>query len=300
MPDLLPPLRYDRGPTFPTGLFERRTRAVFPKVAEGWPEVGRIGLPISKEYKAAALASGARQEDFGRLSIERRQAILPTMQGFVPFVAQKQISPLRIEMIPTTSFGASLKNLLTPNGWKGVRSKVYSTASHICQVCGTAHGPVECHEVWEYHTPPNEETWGVQTLKAMLCLCADCHEMFHPGLANLRGRSEEVAARTCTVNCWTPQEHRQFLKWSNALHAYRSRFDWLLDISEFPTLGMLEIDPRWSVDEERQCLTTENGKLGTVRTALLGIQWALDDAGYEALDAQSYRDETKRAPRKSA
>lgn len=300
MPDLFPPLRYDRGPAFPASLFERRTRTVLSSLGPGWPETGRMGLPIGKEHRPVALASGARQEEFGRVSIERKQAVLPTMQGFVPLIAQKEFAPLRIEMIPQTAFGASLKNLLTPNAWKAVRTRAYAAAGHVCQVCGSAHGAVECHEVWEYHTPASEEVWGVQTLKALLCLCKDCHAMFHPGLANLSGKSAEVAERTRLVNAWSISEYQQFSRWCNALHAFRSKFDWLLDLSEIPQLGTLEIDPKWSVDEDRQCLSFHNGKLGIVRTALLGSTWVREGVGYEPLSPESYRDDAKRPARKSA
>lgn len=300
MPDLLPPLRYDRGPTFPHGLFERRTRTVFSKLGPGWPEPGRIGLPIAREFRKAAIESGAREEEFGKVSIERRQAVLPTMQGFVPLIAQKEFTPLRIEMIPRTSFGGNLANLLSERAWKGVRTRAYAAAGHTCQVCGMAGGAVECHEIWEYHTPASEETWGVQTLKGLLCLCDECHEMFHPGLASLKGRTREVTERTRLVNAWSEQEHAQFSKWCNALHAFRSRFDWLIDLSEMPQLGMLEISSDWWVDEERGCLTRDNGKLGVNRTAILGAQWVLGEVGYEALDAVSYRQDAKRNARKSA
>lgn len=300
MPDLFPPLRYDRGPAFPASLFERRTRTVLSKVGPGWPEPGRMGLPIPKEYRATAIQGGARAEEFGKVSIERKQAVLPTMQGFVPLIAQKEFAPLRIETIPQGSFGASLKNILTEGAWKAIRTRAYAAAGHVCQVCGSGHSAVECHEVWEYHTPASEETWGVQTLKALLCVCPDCHAMFHPGLANMRGKSAEVAERTRLVNAWSESEYQQFSRWCNALHAFRGKFDWLLDLSELPQLGMLDISETWSIDEERQCLSFRNGKLGVVRTALLGAPWVRGAVGYEALDPASYRAETKRPARKSA
>ena len=300
MPDLFPPLRYDRGPGFPAALFERRTRTKLSRLGAGWPDRGRMGLPIGKEFRAPALASGARQEEYGKLSIERIQAVQDVMQGFVPLIAQKSFLPLRIEMIPSSSFGSSLKNLLTEAAWKSIRTRTYAAHGHVCQICGDGGSAVECHEVWEYHTPASQETWGVQSLKALLCVCEECHEMFHPGLAGMRGRTQAVAERTRLVNAWSDAEYGQFSKWCNALHAFRSRYDWLLDLSEMPHLGMLEVSPSWQVDEARGCLWRDNGRLGKARTALLGAQWAIGGVGYEALDPGSYRADAKRPARKSA
>jgi hypothetical protein len=61
------------------------------------------------------------------------------------------------ELIPETSWGASLANLLTTSSWAALRNQVIEQNHRVCELCGLQINALEAHEVWEYAFPPDDE-----------------------------------------------------------------------------------------------------------------------------------------------
>ncbi len=103
-------------------VFRARTRTFLPKCRGApWPGPGMIGLVVPESGKPALVARGALIDAYKRLAIPRSEAIKDEWQPFVPLIARRNFVPLMAEMIPESSFGASLTNLLTEPAWKEIR-----------------------------------------------------------------------------------------------------------------------------------------------------------------------------------
>ncbi|MGX1501215.1 hypothetical protein ACSSV1_006284 [Labrenzia sp. MBR-25] len=168
-------------------------------------ETLEVNLPIRTAEQADAQEAGAQVENESALIDLRTVDKIPTeLDHFLPHFAKSEIQPLMIDMIPETSFGASLANILTQGSWNALRLETAARSGGCCQICGDKPQSIECHELWEYHTPKRRDaisdTRGVQTLVALLSLCKACHRMFHPGRAEAHGQSDEVWERIAWAN----------------------------------------------------------------------------------------------------
>jgi hypothetical protein len=257
-----------------SSLFAAKTRSVLPRsFGSAFPGPGKIGLNIARgdHHKVNELES-AELWEYGRVSVSRRDIVRDDLQPFAPLIARKHFIPFHVDMIPSTSFGASLANILTQDSWKAVRKTAFANAGYSCQICGEANGPVEGHEVWQFHDQFSDKRgWGIQSLETILCLCGECHEMFHPGLANIRGRSDAIIERTKTINGWTSQEYNLTCEYSNERHQVRNRRNWALDLTKAGIAFELVIKPGWS--RNRDGILSAKTKYGPSETILMGVRY---------------------------
>src|SRR5690606_23658509 len=121
------------------------------------------------------------------------RVLLEPLDPFLPQIARKRIVPNVVDLIPETSWCASLANLLTAKAWGLLRDATLSAAGG-CEDCGSADN-LECHEVWSY-----DEAKGVQKLEALKAVCSACHETYHLGLASTRNRYSIAFARLVLIN----------------------------------------------------------------------------------------------------
>lgn len=242
--DAMPGVRRpDTGPL--SQIHAGRIRTLLPRGFGGeWPGPGYIGLNVPRPLRAQALALGAGHDEYQRFFVARSQAVDPKWQPFLPLIARKHFKPLCVDMIPESSFGASLKNLLTEASWNEARRSPYQAAGTVCLCCGEGSGALQCHEVWDFDDRPTDDGWQTQSLKGLLAVCAPCHLMFHPGLANIRGLSEDIQKRVQAINVWSVADYNLHARHANRMHAIRGRVSWRLDFSGF-RLPELEIDPKW-------------------------------------------------------
>lgn len=229
-----------------------------------------IGIPSDLVHPDARLRG---PDNFGRFCLPRVEIVKDEWQPFAPFVARKHFIPLHVDMIPSSSWGASLSNLLTPDCWKQIRRVAFRRARYVCEICGQINGPVECHELWAFDDQRTVDGWNTQRLQSLLCLCHDCHEMFHPGLANINGRGQEVAERMMTINAWTDEEHGIAVNHMNRKFEQRSRKAWMLDLSILPGDTILAIKPGWRAGPTAEVL--ENRERNS-RTKIAGVRFRLD------------------------
>jgi hypothetical protein len=274
---------YDAPIPLPEGLFEPKRRTVLPRLGDAWPEPGRIGLPVSRLDHAAAQSLGARIEEDGRASALRKYAVSDLLQPIVPLIAKKDFAPLRVETIPASSWAASLQNLLAPEVWKRFERQAAEDAGRVCDLCGSGRGRQECHEVWTYHAPARSYEPGIQRLDGLMCLCVECHEIFHPGLAIARGHRNEIIQRLCLLNAWSELDYRRYAEWGNALSKARSAIEWELDLTPFAQLGPFEVGPGWRLDLKDNSLVsiTERSPDRYHRARIVGVKWSIGDyVGY--------------------
>lgn len=151
--------------------------------------------------------------------------------------------PLKVELVPSTSWGANLRKALPKSAWDKLRKITYRLADYRCEICGgvgTKH-PVECHEVWEYEDidPLNlREGPYTQKLVRLIALCPSCHEVKHFGLASVRGHDRRAFHHLIQVNGWGPEQAHQHLADSQQMWHLRSSVRWKLDLSWLADQGV--------------------------------------------------------------
>lgn len=263
-----------------------------PRALNGWPPPpsgepsGPVPLPVPDPERQDAIARGARRGPGGALLVDEG-ADLARFTRWLPFYARPLIEPLNVDLIPATSFGGSLASLLTRESWDTLRQATLSRHGRLCRICGTnAHRTsTECHEVWRYYRGHDRRA-GVQRLLGLLPVCRSCHEMFHLGLANIRGRSEIASRRLMWANRWSAAEMESYGKSLMRTWSDRSRISWDLDLSVVARHGPLRVK-----GGKTGCAIQENGDVTyrdfegkAMRTRVLGAAFghARQTPGYVA------------------
>ncbi len=191
------------------------------------------------------------------------------------------------DLIPQTSWGSSLANLLTGASWNALRRPLIAANHNVCELCGRQHDTLDAHEVWSYEFPGAED-WaqrhdpkltvcGTQHLVGLMAICKTCHECFHTGLANARGRLDEVLERIAGLNNWSMEEAIEYYKATGTRWERASEIHWILDLSrvEHPDGGVIVKSP-WEVSTEDPRFVTAPSRVEgepDMFTALLGVRW---------------------------
>jgi hypothetical protein len=196
------------------------------------------------------------------------------------FYDRATMPPIVPDLIPFSSWGSSLANLLTSDSWAEIRRPLLQKTGSKCQLCGTrpTRRSPDCHEVWAYSEPPgwaSERQVGVQRLIGIVAVCELCHEMFHLGLARVRGRDGIAGDRLRAFNQWSGQELAVYNKASSNLGFRRSRRRWLLDLS-LVTLGGFSLtvnSRRWTLHEGSELTSIHRDTQGDAWTAMVGASY---------------------------
>ena len=164
------------------------------------------------------------------------------------------------DLIPSTSWGSSLAQLLTKKSWDGYRLPLIAANHAICQLCGAApNRSLDVHEVWSYSYPSEdlmarrkkEIIFGVQTLEGLMGLCHECHECFHLGYANKIGRLPIALDRLAALNGWSKDQVLEYYEFIFKRWHFNSEFFWALDIAKLPHPdGGLTIKNGWVIHPE--------------------------------------------------
>jgi hypothetical protein len=142
---------------------------------------------------------------------------------------------LTVEMVPSTSWGASLAKALRGKRWDIVRRETYRRAGYRCEVCGGIgpRHPVEAHEIWTYDADA-----GTQRLTVMVALCPACHNVKHIGQAFNLGYGDVALAHLAAVNGWTPDDANAYVDAAFEQWAERSAREWTLDLAALAAYGI--------------------------------------------------------------
>jgi hypothetical protein len=146
------------------------------------------------------------------------------------------------DLIPDTSWGSSLANLLVASSWNALRTPLIQNNHEACEICGGRGSSLDVHEIWEYFLPqdwqhelsslPDDQMiFGVQKLTALWPVCRECHECFHLGLANVRGRIQIVLRRLAAINLWSADTVNRYVDVIHDRFDFHNKFLWALDLS---------------------------------------------------------------------
>lgn len=190
------------------------------------------------------------------------------------------------DLIPSTSWGSSLANLLTPKAWNALRMPVIERNNGVCQFCGDYVGKsLEIHEVWRYTEPPSQDYldslgerevyFGTQRLTGFVGVCKSCHACFHLGLANVQGRLEQVMYRLSMINGWTSDEANEYLNTVMSRHEWLSEIYWAIDLSWLKDQvgeGLL-VSSTWKRMEDGSPVLLRDSSYGQSVSVITGCPW---------------------------
>jgi hypothetical protein len=208
------------------------------------------------------LGVGCRRAESGWWAPRARDFPFEALERVLPRYARRSVVPEIVDLIPATSWHASLANLLTKTSWDLLRNEAGEKAGG-CEECGVKTG-IECHEAWSY-----DERTGVQTLVRLRALCTSCHETCHLGFARLRGRFEIAFGRLCRINRIRDDERRAYLAEIEGRFMRRSRRAWALDLGMLAGRRLSLTGTMVRVDEDVVAGPTRGG--GVVEVPLLGV-----------------------------
>lgn len=163
---------------------------------------------------------------------------LPAFEEWLPRKWQHRGTPpvpvLLPDMLPTTTWEANLRTLLSEPEWDRLRKFCYQAAGNTCVACGSRGEPhVEAHEAWRF-----DEKTGVQSLRGLLCLCPTCHKAKHLGFANRIGRLPQVLDRLMWLNDWDEATLARELEKVETRQEELSQRTWTLDLSFLKSYGV--------------------------------------------------------------
>lgn len=191
------------------------------------------------------------------------------------------------DMIPSTSWGSSLANLLTKKSWDSLRHPIIERNHGTCEYCGDYVGPsLEIHELWGYSQPPSDDFlanldegqtyFGRQTLEGLAGVCKSCHACFHLGLANVQGRLDRVLYRMSQINGWSEAQMEEYLRAVSNRHEWLSEIYWSLDLSWLHGRGVegLIVSSSWKpIAEEPRILMRKGASYGDSVAIVTGFPW---------------------------
>lgn len=256
----------------PEHLFNPRRITSTDEIDDRFWVNDRIPLLTDDASLSKILISGGAEIDEAGPHIRRGAQIdFTVLNSYLPFVAKQIIVPILGDLIPLSSFGSNLSNLLTRVSWEELRQEIFKKTAFHCEICGTSQH-LECHELWEYHEPLPEYYdkggCGVQRLIRLMCLCRLCHETHHLGLASIKGRSGVVGDRIRAYNRWSKAEFFDYCDFINERSDRRTDYNWVLDVSSLAK-ELLIVDDRWNLQPDG--FLSRQTRTGLSETMILGI-----------------------------
>lgn len=260
----------------PPALFAPRRIASTAELDRRFFPGGRIPLLISRTTTLSATRlrwAGAERD--GHYFFVRQGAPIDfeVLDKLLPFAARQTITPVLGDLIPPTSWGSNLHNLLIRSSWDDLRRRTFLKTGFRCETCGTDRN-LECHELWEYHEPLPEylakHACGVQRLIRLMELCDDCHETHHLGLAEQRGRGPIAFGRIGAYNRWTVAELDQYRDFLIARYERRCQCFWAIDISCVAGTPLV-VSKKWRLEDDGFLSVTT--KTSPSQTLILGAGW---------------------------
>lgn len=191
------------------------------------------------------LRSTGAFEHLGAWRIPHQEGLeLRRLKPWLPVVAQPTIVPRIGELIPASSWGSSLANLMSHRDWEALRRREFVRTSGRCQLCGSARQS-ELHEEWRYEDPARTSTFGKQVLERLIVVCQPCHHTHHLGLAQSRGFLSAAQNRMARLNRLTLKESNIVVGALFARYEARSKVFWDLDVT-VAALPAIKLRVGWS------------------------------------------------------
>lgn len=204
------------------------------------------------------------------------------------------------DLIPSTSWGSSLANLLKASQWQEMRLEAIARAGHCCELCGVdeREGSLEGHEMWSYRAPtaPEDGEVGLQSLNDVIAVCKECHGCFHLGFAQVRGIEKVVLARLQRLNGWSDQTLKKYEKNVWGRWDRFSQTNWILNLNGWSVgEGFVLKSGPVRVEGSEFALQTKNDTI----TGIVGAKYRLANETEWSFHACEDTDEAISRPRQS-
>lgn len=165
---------------------------------------------------------------------------------YIPYGFREDLEPIKIDLIPKTSWGASLAGSLTQESWSKIRKPFIAKHGNRCQICGqrgkklsNSIKDVDTHEIWEY-TPLNSNE-KIQKLTGFISLCSSCHLMFHLGFAKVSNNYDKTIKRLQKLEKLNDSEVKYRVDNIFNLWEERSKHHWKIDITLLKECGINDL-----------------------------------------------------------
>lgn len=231
----------------------------------------------------------------------------------LPYVARTKIIPFLGDIIPSTSWGSSLSNLLTKSSWNKLMALTFEQNNHSCELCGSTK-KLSCHEKWRYLPPLNNDVRyleesdllcdlssenpyniGVQRLSKLMSLCQDCHDINHLDIMEERDELQKGLELISDLTRMDARDTSEYYDYVNKRLVYHNQYQWVMDLSYindiYPSL-ILEVNKNWVVCESNESyienIYGSEESMQSLPTRLLGVNWKLTRGmyafGYDDVD----------------
>ena len=203
--------------------------------------IERIWLDVPYAEKDKAKGAGARWDPENkrwyapRLGMRELDhwAPRPDVPELLPGEDRSFGSGLFVDLVPSSCWFTNVRWCVDQRDWGRLRNMINTRAGNRCEVCSGNSGGLEAHERWSF-----DDRTMVQTLRRLVCLCADCHTVTHFGLAQVKGRDEEAFAHLRAVTGMSDREARNHVQDAFTVWERRSHVDWTLDLGILTGAGI--------------------------------------------------------------
>jgi hypothetical protein len=167
-----------------------------------------------------------------------RWAALPDVPDLLPGEDRGFGAGLFVDLVPSSCWFTNVRSCVSQQDWERLRRMIVSRASQRCEICRrpadrTAGRWLEAHERWAYDTAAR-----VQSLRRLICVCTDCHEVTHYGLATIKGRDSQALSHLCAVAGISRQEAELHVEAAFEVWHTRSLTSWDLNLSMLTGVGV--------------------------------------------------------------
>ncbi len=247
------------------GAYERQMNILIDRRARLYLEVpyaekdlaresGALWDPLQKKWYAPTIVAAQSLERWRptpKPVNRKRPQAAPSLETIYPKGGPQRLSPLYIDLVPSTAWFSNLRSEITQEEWSVVRRATYRKARYLCEVCGGkgAEHPVECHERWSFDAGTR-----VQRLIGTVALCPACHLATHYGFARISGKEKVAKNQILTVNGWTEDQLLDHIRLAEAEWLERSRINWSLDATWLIDFVNLSDKTRLKINQHAQGL----------------------------------------------
>jgi len=169
--------------------------------------IARIWLDVPYGEKDEAKAHGARWDPDARRWYAPRPDItglarwmaLPDVPDLLPGEDRSFGAGLFVDLVPRSCWFTNVRSCVSEQDWERLRRMITGRAAQRCEIC---HRPadrsggrwLEAHERWAY-----DGSTSTQFLRRLICVCTDCHQATHYGLATIKGKDGQAMDHLCAV-----------------------------------------------------------------------------------------------------
>ena len=203
-------------------------------------------LDVPYSDKDEAKDHGARWDPAAR----RWYAPRPDMAGLARWIALPDVPDLLpgedrafgdglfVDLVPSSCWFTNVRSCVSQQHWERLRRMIVGRARQRCEICRRPADRMtgrwlEAHERWAY-----DSAASVQSLRRLICVCTDCHEATHFGLATIKGRDAQAIKHLRAVTGLSHQEAELLVEAAFETWHARSRTEWHLDLAILTGAGI--------------------------------------------------------------